>query len=59
VLVQPVVAGYAGWILFGEALGPLQAMGAAVALGGVVLAQWASRGASREAPRTPAAAQLP
>jgi drug/metabolite transporter (DMT)-like permease len=43
VLVQPVVATYAGWILFGEALGPLQTAGAAVALGGVVLAQWASR----------------
>jgi drug/metabolite transporter (DMT)-like permease len=56
VLVQPVVAGYAGWILFGEALGPLQTAGAAVALGGVVLAQWASRGAAR-AP--PAAAQAP
>jgi drug/metabolite transporter (DMT)-like permease len=43
VLVQPVVATYAGWLLFGEALGPLQAAGAGVALGGVVLAQWASR----------------
>jgi drug/metabolite transporter (DMT)-like permease len=30
-------------VLFSEALGPLQAAGAAVALGGVVLAQWASR----------------
>jgi drug/metabolite transporter (DMT)-like permease len=43
VLVQPVVATYAGWLLFGEALGPLQAAGAVVALAGVVLAQWASR----------------
>lgn len=43
VLVQPVVATYAGYLLFGEALGPLQALGAAVALSGVVLAQWASR----------------
>jgi drug/metabolite transporter (DMT)-like permease len=43
VLVQPVVATYAGFALFGEALGPLQAAGAAVALTGVVLAQWASR----------------
>jgi len=43
VLVQPVVAGWLGWILFGEALGPLQGAGAAVALAGVVLAQWASR----------------
>ena len=43
VLVQPVVATYAGWVLFGEALGPLQTVGALVALAGVVLAQWASR----------------
>jgi drug/metabolite transporter (DMT)-like permease len=43
VLVQPVVAGWLGWVLFGEALGPLQTAGAAVALSGVVLAQWASR----------------
>jgi drug/metabolite transporter (DMT)-like permease len=43
VLVQPVVAAWLGWLLFAEALGPLQAAGAAVALGGVVLAQWASR----------------
>jgi len=43
VLVQPVVATYAGFLLFGEALGPLQTAGAAVALSGVVLAQWASR----------------
>jgi len=43
VLVQPVVAAYLGWILFAEAIGPLQGLGAAVTLGGVVLAQWASR----------------
>ncbi len=43
VLIQPVVAAYLGWLLFAEAIGPLQALGAAVTLGGVVLAQWASR----------------
>jgi drug/metabolite transporter (DMT)-like permease len=43
VLVQPVVAAWLGWVLFAEAIGPLQAAGAAVTLGGVVLAQWASR----------------
>lgn len=43
VLVQPVVAAWLGWILFAEAIGPLQAAGAGVALCGVVLAQWASR----------------
>jgi drug/metabolite transporter (DMT)-like permease len=43
VLVQPIVAGVMGWVLFGEILGPVQAAGMAVTLGGVVLAQWASR----------------
>lgn len=49
VLVQPVVAAWLGWVIFGEAIGPLQALGAAVALAGVVLAQWASR-QGQEAP---------
>jgi drug/metabolite transporter (DMT)-like permease len=43
VLVQPVVAAALGFLLFAEALGPLQALGAAITLGGVILAQWASR----------------
>jgi drug/metabolite transporter (DMT)-like permease len=43
VLVQPVVAALLGWAIFAEAVGPLQALGGAVALAGVVLAQWASR----------------
>jgi drug/metabolite transporter (DMT)-like permease len=47
VLVQPVVAAFLGWLIFAEAVGPLQALGAAVALAGVVLAQWASRGKSK------------
>ena len=51
VLVQPVVAAWLGYLLFSEAIGPMQAMGAAVALTGVVLAQVAS------ARRRPAAAQ--
>jgi drug/metabolite transporter (DMT)-like permease len=42
-LVQPVVAALLGWLIFAEAMSPLQALGAAVALAGVVLAQWASR----------------
>lgn len=42
VLVQPVVAAALGWALFDEVMGPLQALGGAVALGGVVLAQRAS-----------------
>lgn len=43
VLVQPVVAAWLGWLLFAEAIGPLQGLGAAMTLAGVVLAQWASR----------------
>jgi drug/metabolite transporter (DMT)-like permease len=43
VLVQPVVAAILGWLLFAEALGPWQAVGAAAALGGVALAQLAAR----------------
>jgi drug/metabolite transporter (DMT)-like permease len=43
VLIQPVVAAYLGWLLFAESIGPLQGLGAAITLGGVVLAQWASR----------------
>ena len=43
VLIQPVVAALLGWLLFSEALGPLQALGGAIALFGVVLSQAASR----------------
>lgn len=43
VLVQPIVAGVLGWLLFNEVLGPVQSLGAAVTLAGVVLAQLASR----------------
>lgn len=52
VLVQPIVAGVMGWLLFGEVLGPVQAAGMAVTLGGVVLAQWASRPKAGAAPAT-------
>jgi drug/metabolite transporter (DMT)-like permease len=43
VLVQPIVAAVLGWLLFGELFSAWQTVGAAVALTGVVLAQWASR----------------
>jgi drug/metabolite transporter (DMT)-like permease len=43
VLIQPVVAAILGWLLFHEAMTPLQTAGGAVALVGVVLAQMASR----------------
>ncbi|MFO1012764.1 MAG: DMT family transporter [Caulobacteraceae bacterium] len=42
VLIQPVVAAILGWLLFQEALGPWQAIGALAALSGIVLAQWSS-----------------
>lgn len=50
VLMQPVVAAWLGWVLFAEALGPWQGVGAAIALSGVVLAQWASRPRAAAAP---------
>jgi drug/metabolite transporter (DMT)-like permease len=43
VLVQPVVAAGLGWVLFAEAMGPWQMLGAAIALTGIVLAQKAAR----------------
>jgi drug/metabolite transporter (DMT)-like permease len=43
VLVQPVVAALAAWAAFGEYLTSLQALGGAIALGGVALAQVAGR----------------
>ncbi|WP_421934733.1 DMT family transporter [Phenylobacterium sp.] len=50
VLVQPVVAAALGWLLFNELLGTWPAVGAAVALAGVVLAQWASRPRPADSP---------
>jgi len=43
VLVQPVVAAALGWLLFAERVTPVQALGAAIALTGVVLAQRGTR----------------
>jgi drug/metabolite transporter (DMT)-like permease len=45
VLVQPVVAAALGWILFGEAITPVQGLGALLALAGVAVAQSAGRAA--------------
>lgn len=42
ILVQPVLTAILGWLIFAEALGPLQALGGAVALAGVVIAQLAA-----------------
>jgi drug/metabolite transporter (DMT)-like permease len=43
ILVQPIVAAVLGWMVFGETLGPVQALGGALVLGAVVLAQASSR----------------
>lgn len=56
ILVQPVVAALLGWVLFSEALTPVQALGGALVLGAVVLAQRSTQkktGAKPEGP-TPA-----
>ncbi len=42
VLIQPAVAAFLGWRLFGETISPLQGLGAAAILAGVALAQWAA-----------------
>jgi drug/metabolite transporter (DMT)-like permease len=47
VLVQPIVAALLGWMLFGEAIAPLQGLAAAVVLAGVVLAQRSAAAARR------------
>lgn len=39
VVLQPVTAALLAWAIFSEAIGPVQAAGAAIALAGVVLAQ--------------------
>jgi drug/metabolite transporter (DMT)-like permease len=43
VLIQPVVATSLGWLLFNELFSMWQGLGAALALAGVLTAQWASR----------------
>jgi drug/metabolite transporter (DMT)-like permease len=42
-LVQPIAAALFAWVIFAEALGPLQAVGGALVLGGIVLARQGSR----------------
>ena len=47
VLVQPVVAAGIGWLAFSERITPVQALGAAVLLAGVVLAQASARSTTK------------
>ena len=42
ILVQPVLTAILGWLIFAETMGPLQMLGAAAALAGVVVAQLAA-----------------
>jgi len=46
ILVQPVAAAALAWLIFGENLSPLQAVGGALALAGIGLAQLRGRGAA-------------
>lgn len=56
ILVQPVVAAILGWILFVEALTPVQALGGALVLGAVVLAQRSTQKKAGAEPESPAPA---
>ncbi|MEQ9363350.1 MAG: DMT family transporter [Leptospirales bacterium] len=48
-LIQPIVATITAYYLFGEALGPIEVLGAGIVLAGVVLARLATRDADRGA----------
>ena len=43
ILVQPVIAVLVSWWAFGETLTPVQALGGAVVLSAIILAQWSTR----------------
>ncbi|WP_349313038.1 DMT family transporter [Brevundimonas subvibrioides] len=43
ILIQPLVAAGLSWLVFGETLAPIQALGGALVLCAIVLAQWSSR----------------
>lgn len=43
ILIQPIVAGLLSWWIFGETLTPIQALGGALVLAAIVLAQWSTR----------------
>ncbi len=50
-LVQPVVAALAGWVLFDEALGPLAFAGAGAILAGILVARFAALEGARSGAR--------
>ncbi len=43
ILIQPLVAAGLSWVIFGETLSPIQALGGALVLGAIVLAQVSAR----------------
>jgi drug/metabolite transporter (DMT)-like permease len=50
ILIQPVCAAILGWVIFKEALVPMQAMGGLAALAGVAVAQFAAARKARPEP---------
>ena len=44
ILIQPIVAAALGWLIFGETLAPVQALGGALVMAAIVLAQFSNRG---------------
>ncbi|WGM30119.1 DMT family transporter [Brevundimonas sp. NIBR11] len=47
ILIQPIVAAALGWLIFGETLAPVQALGGVLVLAAIVLAQWSNRSKSK------------
>lgn len=43
ILIQPIVASLLSWWVFGETLTPVQALGGALVLAAILLAQWSAR----------------
>ena len=58
ILIQPVVAGLLGWRIFGETLTPVQALGGAVVLVAVALAQLSTRPKNKTGAEAEAAAPV-
>jgi drug/metabolite transporter (DMT)-like permease len=52
ILIQPIVASLLSWWVFGETLTPIQALGGALVLAAIVLAQWSSRKPKTDGPQT-------
>ena len=55
ILIQPIVAAALGRLIFGETLAPVQALGGALVMAAIVLAQFSNRGSNRPNSKTGAA----